>query len=74
MGPITEVRDHLEIYRGCLRDKDARIRELALKRLSEEAAESVLKSLRKDVEPLLDDPDMKIKSAALKILKKTKDG
>ncbi|MGE5819503.1 MAG: HEAT repeat domain-containing protein [Deltaproteobacteria bacterium] len=74
MGPITEVRDHVEIYRDCLRDKDGRIRELALKRLSEEAGESVLESLRKDVEPLLDDPEMKIKSAALKILKKTKDG
>jgi HEAT repeat protein len=74
MGPITEVRDHVEIYRDCLRDKDGRIRELALKRLSEEAGESVLESLREDVEPLLDDPEMKIKSAALKILKKTKDG
>lgn len=74
MGPITEVRDHVEIYRDCLRDKDGRIRELALKRLSEEAGESVLESLRKDVEPLLDDPEMKIKSAALKILKKTKHG
>ena len=74
MGPITEVRDHVEIYRNCLRDKDGRIRELALKRLSEEARESVLESLREDVEPLLDDPEMKIKSAALKILKKTRDG
>lgn len=74
MGPMTEVHDHVEIYRDCLRDKDGRIRELALKRLSEEAGESVLESLREDVEPLLDDPEMKIKSAALKILKKTKDG
>ena len=73
MGPITEVRDHLEVYRACLRDKDGRIRELALKRLSEEAGESVLESLREEVKPFLDDPDMKIKSAALEILKKTKD-
>jgi hypothetical protein len=74
MGPITEVCDHLEVYCECLRDKNGRIRELALNRLSEEVGESVLESLRAEVEPLLDDPDMKIKSAALKILKKTKDG
>jgi HEAT repeat protein len=72
MGPITEVRDHVEVYRECLRDKDGRIRELALKRLSEETAESVLESLRADVEPLLDDPDVKIKSAALRILKRSR--
>lgn len=74
MGPITEVRDHLEVYRECLRDKHGRIRALALNRLSEEAGESVLESLREEVKPLLDDPDMKIKNAALKILRKTKDG
>jgi hypothetical protein len=45
-----------------------------LKGLSGEAGESVLASLRADVELLLDDPDMKIKSAALKTLKKTKHG
>jgi len=72
MGPITEVGDHVEVYRDCLRDKDGRIRELALNRILEEAGESVLESLREDVEPLLDDPDMKIKTAALKLLKKTK--
>jgi hypothetical protein len=71
IGPITEVGDHIEVYRKCLRDEDGRIRELALKRLAEEAGESVLESLREDVKPLLDDPDMKIKSAALKVLKKT---
>jgi HEAT repeat protein len=74
MGPITDVRDHLEVYRKCLKDQDGRIRKLALNRLSEEAGESVLESLREEVKPFLDDPDMKIKSAALKILKKTKDG
>lgn len=74
MGPITEVQDHVEVYRECLSDKDGRIRELALKRIAEEAGESVLESLRKDIKPLLDDSDMKIKSAALKVLKKSKDG
>jgi HEAT repeat protein len=74
MRPITDVRDHLEVYRECLGDKDGRVRALALNRLSEEAGESVPESLREDVKPFLDDPDMKIKSAALKILKTTKDG
>jgi hypothetical protein len=60
----------LEAYRKCLKDKDGRIRELALKRLAEEGGESVLESVRADVELLLDDPDMKIKKAALTILKK----
>jgi HEAT repeat protein len=73
MRPITDVRDHLEVYRECLRDKDGRIRQLALKRLAEEAGESVLESLREEVKPFLDDPDMKIKTAALKILKRNKD-
>ena len=69
LRPVTEVREHLEAYRKCLKDKDGRIRELALKRLAEEGGESVLE-LRADVELLLDDPDMKIKKAALTILKK----
>ena len=70
LRPVTEVREHLEAYRKCLKDKDGRIRELALKRLAEEGGESVLESVRADVELLLDDPDMKIKKAALTILKK----
>ena len=70
LRPVTEVREHLEAYRKCLKDKDGRIRELALKRLAEEGGESVLESVRAEVEFLLDDPDMKIKKAALNILKK----
>jgi len=70
LRPVTEVREHLEAYRKCLKDKEGRIRELALKRLAEEGGESVLESVRAEVEFLLDDPDMKIKKAALNILKK----
>lgn len=70
MGPITETREHVEVYRKCLKDKDARVRELALKRLAEEARETALESLRTEIEALLDDPDMKIKKAALTILRK----
>jgi HEAT repeat protein len=67
--PISGVREHLEAYRKCLKDKDSRIRELALKRLDEEAGESVLRSLRGEIEALLGDPDMKVKQTALKILR-----
>ena len=68
LGPITEVRNHVDVYRRCLKDQDGRIRELALKRLAEEPTESVLKSLRAEIETLIDDPDMKVKRAAVKIL------
>lgn len=68
LGPITEVRSHVDVYRKCLKDKDARIRELALKRLAEEPTESVLESLRAEVKILIDDLDMKVKRAAVKIL------
>jgi HEAT repeat protein len=70
MGRVTETRDYLEVYRKCLKDKDGRIRELALKRLDEEVGDSVLESLRAEIEALLNDPSMKIKKIALKILRK----
>jgi HEAT repeat protein len=72
MGPVTEAADHLEAYRKCLKDKDTRIRELALKRLAEEAGAAALETLRFEIEPLLNDPDMKVKRAALETLKRIK--
>jgi HEAT repeat protein len=72
MGPITETREHLDVYRKCLKDSDARVRELALKRLAEAAGESSIKGLRPDIEVLLDDPNIKVKKAALAILRKNK--
>lgn len=72
LGPMTEVREYLEVYRRCLKDKDGRIRELALRRLAEEIGERVLESLRGDIEPLLKDSDIKVQKAAFKILKKKK--
>ena len=72
LGPITEIRGYPEVYRKCLKDKDDRIRELALKRLAEEGGESVLESLKEEIEALLNNPNMKIKKAALKILRKNK--
>jgi HEAT repeat protein len=73
LGPITQVRDHLDGYRKCLSDKDGRIRELALKRLAEEASASVPESLRAEIQALFDDPDMKVKRAAVKFLTKNRD-
>ncbi|MGH7926665.1 MAG: HEAT repeat domain-containing protein [Candidatus Binatia bacterium] len=70
LGPITDIREHVEVYRKCLRDDSEKIRELALRQLVEEAGEDVLKSLRADVEVALNDPDVQIKKAALQILKK----
>ena len=73
LGPITETGDYPEVYRKCLKDKDDRIRELALKRLAEEAEASALELLRVEIEGLLDDPHMKVKKAALQILRKNRE-
>jgi vesicle coat complex subunit len=69
---MIKVGDHLDVYRKCLKDKDSRIRELALKRLAEQSGKNVLESLRAKIEPLLDDPNMKVKKEALKILRKNR--
>jgi HEAT repeat protein len=73
LGPITETRDYPQVYRKCLKDKDDRIRELALERLAEEAGANVLKLLRGEIEGLLHDPNMKVKKAALQILRKNRE-
>jgi HEAT repeat protein len=69
LRPVTEVREHLEVYRKCLKDKDHRIRELALKSLAEEGGGS-LSELREEIEASINDSDMKVKREALKILKR----
>jgi HEAT repeat protein len=73
LRPITKDRNNVDLYRKCLKDTDPRLRELALKRLAEEASESAVEPFRSEIEALLHDPDMKIKKAALKILKKQKE-
>jgi HEAT repeat protein len=73
LGPITETGDYPQVYRKCLKDKDDRIRELALKRLAKEAEADVLKSLRAEIEGLLHDPNMKVKKAAIQILRKNRE-
>ena len=72
-GLLVDVRDHLDAYRKRLKDRDPRIRGLAIKRLSEDASEAALKSFSTEIEALLEDPDMEIKKTALKILRKNKE-
>jgi hypothetical protein len=73
LGPLSETVDYPEVYRKCLKDKDDRIRELAVKRMAEEAGTSVLKLFRAEIEGLLHDPNMKVKKAALQILRKNRE-
>lgn len=63
-------RKLIDTYRKCLDDKDCRIRELALKRLTEEAQVSALKSFRAEITSLLTDSDKNVKKAAMELLKK----
>jgi HEAT repeat protein len=70
LKPLTDSGNYVELYRKRLADQDSRIRALALKRLADEAAETVLQSLRAEVDDLLNDQDMEVKRAAVTILKK----
>lgn len=72
LRPMVKVPEHIEVYRKCLKDKDGRVRELALKRLGEEGSEVALKSLKEEIGALLHDPNMGIKEAALKIIRRRK--
>jgi hypothetical protein len=65
MGPMTEVKNHIDVCRKSLKDQDSRIRALALKRRVEDVEVSVLDSLRAEIELLIDDPDMNLKRAAM---------
>lgn len=68
-GLVTKVGENLTVYRKCLGDPDPRLRELALKRLGEEGGE-VLGGLKEEIAALLEDPQMKVKRAALEIYRK----
>ena len=70
LGLLIDVRAYLEVYRKCLKDPDNRIRGLAIRRLSEDAGDAVLQSFPAEIEALLEDPDMEVKRASLKILGK----
>jgi HEAT repeat protein len=69
LATMTEAGEHIATYRKCLKDKDPRIRALALKELNEVSRKDVL-GLKEEIEGMLSDPDMEVKKAAMKILKK----
>jgi HEAT repeat protein len=69
LGSITEAKDYVAVYRRCLRDKDTRIRSLALKELNEANREDLL-GFKDEIEEMLSEPDMKVKQAAINILKR----
>jgi HEAT repeat protein len=74
LKPLTDGGNYVELYRKRLTDQDSRIRALALRRLADEAAQTVLQSLRAEVDDLLNDPDMEVKRAAVTILQKINRG
>jgi hypothetical protein len=57
------------VYRRCLRDKDTRIRALALRELNEANREDLL-GLKEEMEEMMSEPGMKVKQAAINILKR----
>ena len=71
LGAVKEAPTYPEVYRRCLKDESPRIRELALKRLAEEGG-GLARELKEEIEDLIDDPNVEVKKAALKILKRDK--
>lgn len=69
LGLVTENRQHIPVYRKCLSDRCPRIRALALKELDEVNREDLFE-FKEEIENMLSDPDMGVKQAAMKILKK----
>jgi HEAT repeat protein len=69
LGSITEAKDYVSVYRRCLRDKDTRIRALALRELNGVNREDLL-GFKEEIEEMLSEPDMKVKQAAINILKR----
>lgn len=69
LDAVAETREHISTYRKCLSDKDPRIRALALKQLNELGSNELL-GFKEEIQDMLSDPDMEVKQAAMKILKK----
>jgi HEAT repeat protein len=69
LGRVTETRDQIPFYRNCLKDRDRRVRLLALERLAQlESADLI--ALKPEIESLLSDPQMPVKQAAMRALKR----
>jgi HEAT repeat protein len=69
LGIVAPVEKYFEAYRRCLKDPDERVRGLVLRKLAEEGG-ARLKEIEEEIASLMDDPDMKVKRAALEALKK----
>jgi HEAT repeat protein len=69
LATMTEAIEYIATYRKCLKDKDPRIRALALKELNEVNTKDLLE-LRDEFRDMLSDPYMQVKKAAMKILNK----
>ena len=69
LGLVSDVRDHLTVYRKCMTDAEPRIRELAFRALAVLPPRD-LEPLRKEIEAGLNDPEMIVKRAAIEILPK----
>ena len=59
----------MAVYRRCLKDKDPSIRALALRELNEVNREDLL-GFKEEIEYMLSEPDMKVKQAAITVLKR----
>ena len=69
LGLVSNVRDHLAVYRQCMTDTEPRIRELAFRELAVLPSRE-LEPLRDKIEAGLKDPEMIVKRAAIEILPK----
>lgn len=69
LGTVTEIRDYIPTYRKYLCDNDSRIRTLALRELNEVGRDDLL-GFEEEIQDMLSDPDMDVKKAAMKLLKK----
>jgi len=69
LGSVSEAAEHIAEYRRCLNDEVPHIRALALERLYEVGRDDLL-SFKEEIENMLSDPNMEVKRAAIKILKR----
>ncbi len=68
LGTVAEVKPHLPVYVRCLSDREPRIRALALREFAKLDRADFLK-LESKIRDMLRDPDMKVKRAAMEVLK-----
>jgi len=67
LGRVTDTRDQIALYRSCLKDRDPRLRELALRRFAQLERVDLIE-LKPAIESMLSDPDMQVKHAAMQVL------